>query len=81
MSFEEFDAVWRLEKMRKRRKMEGFELQFLHNVVKESGPNFVTNFEKKFKEIKIEGKRKDYNSSLYKINYCLHIIRKQSIEK
>ena len=65
MSFEEFCAVWRLEKMRKRRKMEGFELQFLRNVVKESGPNVVTNFENIFKEIKIEGKRKDHNSSSY----------------
>ena len=48
----------RLEKMRKRRKMEGFALQSLRNVVKEGGPNVVTNFEKKFKEIKVEGKQK-----------------------
>ena len=65
MSFEEFDAMWRLKKVRKRRKMEGFELQSLCNVVKEGGPNVVTNFENKFKEIKIEEKRKDHNSSSY----------------
>ena len=54
MSFDEFDTVWMLEKMRKRRKIENFELQSLRNVVKEGGPNIVSNFEKKFIEIKIE---------------------------
>lgn len=57
--------MWKLEKVRKRRKMEGFKLQSLCNVVKEDGPNLVTNFENKFKEIRIEGKRKYYNSSSY----------------
>ena len=42
--------------------MESFEIQALRNVVKESSPNAVDNFEKKFKEIKIEGKRKSHNS-------------------
>ena len=65
MSFEEFDAVWMLEKIRKRRKMENFELQSLRNVVKEGGVNVVSNFEKKFKEIKIEGKRKSHTSTMY----------------
>ena len=51
--------------MWKRRKIENIELQSLQNVVKEGGPNVVTNFEKKFKDIKIEGKRKVHNSSLY----------------
>ena len=49
--------------MRKRRKMENFEFQSLRNVVKEGGPNVVDNFKKKFKEIKIEGKRKAVSSS------------------
>ena len=65
MSFDEFDAVWMLEKMRKRRKMENFELQSLRNVVKEFGVNVVSNLEKKFKEIKIEGKRKSHASAMY----------------
>ena len=65
MSFDEFDSVWMLEKMRKRRKMENFELQSLRNVVKEGGENVVENFEKKFKEIKIEGKRKASSSAMY----------------
>ena len=63
MSFDEFDSVWMLEKMRKRRKMESFELQSLRNVVKEGGVNVVENFKNKFKEIKIEGKRKAVSSS------------------
>ena len=42
--------------------MENFELQSLRNVVKEGGPNVVDNFKKKFKEIKIEGKRKAVSS-------------------
>ena len=62
MSFDEFDPVWMLEKMRKRRKMENFELQSLRNVLKEGGLNVVDNFKKKFKEIKIEGKRKAVSS-------------------
>ena len=65
MSFEEFDTVWRLEKIRKRSRIEGFEMNSLQNVVKEGGPNVVTNFDNKLKEIRIEGKRKDYNSSSY----------------
>ena len=43
--------------------MENFEIQSLRNVVKEGGPDVVENFEKKFKEIKIEGKRKTVSSS------------------
>ena len=43
--------------------MENFEIQVLRNVVKENGPDVVENFEKKFKEVKIEGKRKSLSSS------------------
>ena len=64
MSFDEFDSVWMLEKMRKRRKMENFEIKSLRNVVKEGGLDVVENFEKKFKEIKIEGKRKVSSSAM-----------------
>ena len=49
MSFDEFDTLWMLEKMRKRKTIENFEMQFLRNVVKEGGPNIINNFEKKFK--------------------------------
>ena len=63
INFDEFDSVWMLEKMRKRRKMESFELQSLRNVVKEGGDDVVENFRNKFKEIKKEGKRKAMSSS------------------
>ena len=43
--------------------MENFEIQALRNVVKEGGPDVVENFEKKFKEIRIKGKRKAVLSS------------------
>ena len=43
--------------------MENFEIQALRNVVKEGGPGVIKNFEKNFKEIKIEGKRKALSSS------------------
>ena len=50
--------------MKKRRNMENFEIQALRNVVKESSSDeVVKNFEKKLKEIKIEGKRKAVSSS------------------
>ena len=65
MIFEELDSVWMLEKMKKRRKMENFEIQSLRNVVKEGGVDVVTNIKKKFKEIKIEEKRKCHASTMY----------------
>ena len=45
--------------------MESFKIQALRNVVKENGPDVVANFEKKFKEIKVEGKRKSHASTMY----------------
>ena len=43
--------------------MENFELQALRDVVKENSEDVVENFEQKFKEIHVEGKRKSLNSS------------------
>ena len=43
--------------------MENFELQTLREVVKVNGPDVVENFEKKFKEIRVEGKRKSLKDS------------------
>ena len=45
--------------------MENFEIKSLRNVVKEGGLDVVENFEKKFKEINIEGKRKVSSSAMY----------------
>ena len=44
-------------------RMENFELQTLREVVKENGPDVVKNFEEKFKEIRVEGKRKSLKDS------------------
>ena len=43
--------------------MESFELQALREVVKENGQAVVQNFERKFKEICVEGKRKSLKES------------------
>ena len=45
--------------------MEGLEIEASIYMVKENGPDVVANFEKKFKEIKIEGKRKPYSFTMY----------------
>ena len=50
MSFDEFDSVWMLEKMRKRRKIENFELQSLRNEVKEGGVYVIENFKAREKQ-------------------------------
>ena len=63
ITFDEFHTVWMLQKLKKRRKMESFELQALREVVKENGQAVVQNFERKFKEIRVEGKRKSLKES------------------
>ncbi len=63
MTFDEFHSVWMLQKLKKRRKMESFELQALREVVKENVEAVVQNFERKFKEIRVEGKRKSLKES------------------
>ena len=52
-----------LQKLKKRKRMENFEIQALRNVVKENSPDVVENLEKKFKEIRAEGKRISLSSS------------------
>ena len=44
--------------------MENFEIQTLREVVKTNGPEVVKNFEEKFKEIRVEGKRKNFKETL-----------------
>ena len=43
--------------------MDNFELKALREVVKENNENVVQNIEQKFKEIRVEGKRKSLNAS------------------
>ena len=45
-------------KLRKRKEIESYELQVLRDVVKENAEDVVTRFENKFKETRIEGKKK-----------------------
>ena len=57
ISFDEFHTVWMLLKLKKRKKMENYEIQTLREVVETNGPEVVKNFEKKFKQIRVEDKR------------------------
>ena len=43
--------------------MENFKIQALRGIVKTNSEDVVENFEQKFKEICVEGKRKSLNSS------------------
>ena len=63
MTFDEFHSVWMLQKLKKRKIMENFEIEALREIVKDNNEDVVENFEKKFKEIRVEGKRKSLNSS------------------
>ena len=64
MTFDEFHTVWMLQKLKKRKIMENFEIQSLREIVKTNGPDVVKNFEEKFKEIRVEGKRKSFKDSV-----------------
>ena len=64
MTFDEFHSVWMLQKLKKRKRMENFELQALRDVLKENSEDVVENFKQKFKEICVEGKRESLNSFL-----------------
>ena len=57
ITFDEFHTVWMLQKLKKRRKMENFELQSLREVVKDNGPDVVEKFEKSLRrlELKVRG--------------------------
>ena len=60
---DEFYSAWMIGKMKKWKKMEGFEIQALRDVVKKGGPEVIEKFEKKFKEVRKKGKRKSVSSS------------------
>ena len=54
----EWFSTWMLGRVKKRRRMEGFEYQALRNVINEGGDDVIKNFEEKYRELKIEGSRK-----------------------
>ena len=55
ITFDEFHSVWMLQKLKKRKRMENFEIQALREIVKTNSEDVVENFEQKFKEIYVEG--------------------------
>ena len=65
MTQDEWYAVSILVKMRKRKRMDNFEIQALRDVVKEGGEDVIDKFEKKFKEIRVEEKRKAVSSAMH----------------
>ena len=54
ISFDEFHTVWMLQKLKKRRTMENFELQTLREVVKVNGPDVVESFAKSFRRLELK---------------------------
>ena len=58
MNFDEFHLVCIMQKIKKRKQKENFELQALREIVKENAEDAVEKFETKFKEFRVEGKRK-----------------------
>ena len=52
-----------IQKLKKRKRIENFEIQALREVVKENAEDAVERFENKFKEFRIEGKRKSLSAS------------------
>ena len=47
ITFDEFQSVWMLMKLRKRKEIESYELQALRDVVKENAEDVVDRFENK----------------------------------
>ena len=49
MTFYEFHSIWMLQMLKKKKRLENFELQALRDVIKENTENVVERFEEKFK--------------------------------
>ena len=47
-----------LGKIKRRKKMESFEIQALRDIVKAGGKEVIKNLEEKFIEVRVEGERK-----------------------
>ena len=63
MTEDEWVAVWMLSIIKKRKRLDKFIYQALRDIVKLGGENVIQNFEEKFKELRVEGCRKDGSSS------------------
>ena len=51
--------------IKKWKKMDTFEYQDFRNVIKKGGEGMIENFEKKYKELKIEGNSKRVAETIY----------------
>ena len=65
MTDAEWAADWMIGIIKKRRKIDKYVYQSLRNIVKEGSVNILKNFEDKFKEMRVEGCRKDASSVMY----------------
>ena len=54
----EWLSTWMLCRVKKRKRMDVFEYTELRNVVKEGGEDVIKNFQKKYRELKVEGSQK-----------------------
>jgi len=63
MTEDEWVAVWMLNIVKRRKRLEKFVYQSLWDLVKVGGDNIIGNFEEKFKELRVEGHRKKNSSS------------------
>ena len=63
MTEDEWVAVWMLVIIKRRKKLDKFVYQSLRDIVKIGGDNVIKSFKEKFKELCVEGNRKDANSS------------------
>ena len=63
MTEDEWVTVWMLGVIKKRKRLDKFVYQSLRDIVKVGGDNVIKNFEDKFKELQVEGNRKEVNSS------------------
>ena len=63
MTEDEWAAVWMLSIIKKRKRLDKFVYKSLRDVVKVGGDNVIKNFEYKFKELWIEGNRKESSSA------------------
>ena len=63
MAEDEQVTVWMIGIIKKREKLDKFVYQSLRDIVKAGGDNLIKNFEDKFKELRVEGNRKEVNSS------------------
>ena len=65
MSQYEWFMIWMLGHVVKRNRIDNFKYQSLRKVIKKRGVDVIENFDKKFKEMKVEGNRKSVAGMLY----------------